>query len=151
MIDFLAGVPGKLATLLSRVPSNNATLVANLDTTVSSRAAASTAVSNVDYTSARAGYLDKLNAGGIAGTVKSIQTGIVTTAFTSGGGSPPALDYYYKDITITSVNTAKCVVTAVMGNDNGHLLGRLTSSTNLRLTDVDGAGGICQWTVVEYY
>ena len=34
---------------------------ANINATISSRAAAATAVSNADYTTARAGYLDNLN------------------------------------------------------------------------------------------
>lgn len=80
MLGFLAGVPGKLNTLLTRLSETwaskldtlsanfTATIAGRIDAAISSRAAAS------DYTSSRAGYLDKLNAGGTIGTVKSIQT-----------------------------------------------------------------------------
>lgn len=66
MIDFLAGVPGKLAAiythLTSYLSSTRAAKIDNLDTTISSRAEASTALTNATWTNARAGYLDRLDA-----------------------------------------------------------------------------------------
>lgn len=141
MIDFLAGVPGKLAILLSRVPSNNATLVANLDATVSSRAAASTAVSNVDYTSARAGYLDKLNAGGIAGTVKSVQTLSYTLASEAS-----------KVFTITSVSTTKTIIIPTSSsNSMSWTRWRLTSATQVTYDQTATSSEPIQAFVVEFY
>jgi hypothetical protein len=65
MIDFLLGVPGKLKTiadyLTTYLSSTRAAKIDNLDAIITSRAAASTAVSNADLTPTRAGYLDKLN------------------------------------------------------------------------------------------
>lgn len=141
MIDFLAGVPGKLATLLSRVPSNNATLVANLDTTMSSRAAASTAVSNVDYTSARAGYLDKLNAGGIAGTVKSVQTLSYILASEAS-----------KVFTITSVSTTKTIIIPTSSSNSvSWTRWRLTSATQVTYDQTTNSSEPIQAFVVEFY
>jgi hypothetical protein len=62
MIDFLLGVPGKLKTISDLLTANwtaaRAAKIDYLDATISSRAPASTAVSNVDYTPARAAALD---------------------------------------------------------------------------------------------
>ena len=67
MIGILLGIPGKLQTLLTRITSTGgANLDSKLDATVSSRAAAATALSTAQWTNARAGYLDVLNAGGLA-------------------------------------------------------------------------------------
>ena len=61
MIDFLLGVPGKLKTLTDRLTSGRAANLDNLNATVSSRAAAASALSNATWTDARAGKLDKLD------------------------------------------------------------------------------------------
>lgn len=63
MMALLLGVPGKLKTLLDRISSARAAKLDNLDAAISTRAAASTAVSNADLTAARAGYLDALQHG----------------------------------------------------------------------------------------
>lgn len=63
MMTFLMGVPGKLKTLLDRLSDTRAANIDNLDAAISTRAPASTAVSNADYTAARAGYLDALQHG----------------------------------------------------------------------------------------
>jgi hypothetical protein len=68
MLDFFAAVPGKLKTLLDRLSDARATKIDNLDAAITTRAAAATAVSNVDLTGTRIGYLDKLN---ISGNVAS--------------------------------------------------------------------------------
>ena len=58
MSAILYGVPGKLKTLIDRLTSARAAKLDNLDTTVGSRAPASTALSNVVWTDGRAGNLD---------------------------------------------------------------------------------------------
>lgn len=59
----VAGIPKvEEATLEARLTSGRATNLDSLDAAITSRAAASTAVSNVDYTSARATKIDNLDA-----------------------------------------------------------------------------------------
>lgn len=77
----LLGLPGKVTTLLSRLTSARATNLDNLDATTSSRAAAATALSSATYTSARAGYLDKIN------TFLDADTGIMEQKFQVLSGS----------------------------------------------------------------
>lgn len=60
MSAFLYGVPGKLKTLIERLTSTRVAKIDNLDATVSSRAAASTALSNGVWTDGRAEALDNL-------------------------------------------------------------------------------------------
>lgn len=61
MWTMLAGVPGKLKTLIDRLTATRAANLDNLNTTISSRAAASTALTNAVWTDARAGKLDKID------------------------------------------------------------------------------------------
>jgi len=56
----LAGVPGKLKTLLDRLTATRAANLDKLNATISSRAAASTALSKAVWTDTRAGKLDLL-------------------------------------------------------------------------------------------
>jgi len=58
MSAILYGVPGKLKTMLDRLTSARAAKIDNLDAAVTTRAAASTALSNAVWTDARAGKLD---------------------------------------------------------------------------------------------
>ena len=58
MWTMLAGVPGKLKVLADRLTSTRAANLDRLDANVSTRAAASTALSNAVWTDARAGKLD---------------------------------------------------------------------------------------------
>lgn len=62
MWTMLAGVPGKLKTLLDRLTATRAANLDRLDADVSTRAPASTALSNAVWTDTRAGLLDTLNA-----------------------------------------------------------------------------------------
>lgn len=57
MLGFLAGLPGKLKTLTDRLTSGRAANLDNLDATMTSRAAASTALSNATWTDALAAKL----------------------------------------------------------------------------------------------
>lgn len=58
MIDFLAGIPGKLKTLTDRLTSTRAGYLDNLS--AGAVAQASTALSTAQWTNTRAGYLDSL-------------------------------------------------------------------------------------------
>lgn len=99
---------------------------------------------------------------GGAGSVKSIQYGTVgwTMVISDGAGA----ERKYVDITISSVNSAKCIVNIYGGfgpseddmwysGGGRKTLGRVTSSTNLRVS----TGGITyvngcafSWQVVEF-
>lgn len=57
---FLAGLPSKLKVLVDRLTSARAANLDNLNATVSSRAPASTALSNAVWTDTRAGKLDSI-------------------------------------------------------------------------------------------
>jgi len=57
----LAGVPGKLKTMLDRLTATRAANLDKLDANITTRAAASTALSKAVWTDARAGKLDKID------------------------------------------------------------------------------------------
>lgn len=97
------------------------------------------------------------------GGIKSIQSGYVsTTSLSSGSGE----DTEYVDITISSVNTAKAVITFAGGFSDSvanttfrsggtavqEPTRRLTSPTNLRLAVPNTFASACagRWTVMEY-
>ena len=61
MLESLYGLPGKIKTLLDRLTAARAGYLDRLDNTVSSRAPASTALSNATWTDARAEYQDRLD------------------------------------------------------------------------------------------
>jgi hypothetical protein len=58
MIGALMGLPGKIKTLLDRLTATRAGYLDRLDAAVTTRAAASTALTNTTWTDTRAGYLD---------------------------------------------------------------------------------------------
>jgi len=60
MMPALAGLPGKIKTLIDRLTSTRATNLDNLDAAITSRAVASTALSNATWTNALAAELDGL-------------------------------------------------------------------------------------------
>lgn len=150
MIDFLLGVPGRLKAIADL-------LAARLDTTISSRAAASTALSTATWTAARAGYLDKLSSGGIPGTVKSIQN--FSTKVTISAN--PYITASAAQA-ITSVNTAKAhvIVHGWHGSSGSHdwdasaVLASATSVTcYITRPASGGVGDYCyvDFSVVEVY
>lgn len=75
-IGFLASIKAGVSTLTSRLTSDRAGYLDRLDAAITTRAAASTALSSATWTAARAGYLDKIG-------VKSIQQGTCSVACTS--------------------------------------------------------------------
>lgn len=60
MWTMLAGVPGKLKTLIDRLTATRAANLDKLDANITTRAAASTALTNAVWTDARAGKLDAI-------------------------------------------------------------------------------------------
>jgi len=83
----LMGLPGKVKALLDRLTATRAGNLDNLNTTVSSRAAAATALSTANWTNTRAGNLDRLDA-----TVASraSQSSVDSVLSSVGGGVPRA-------------------------------------------------------------
>ena len=151
MIDFLLAVPGKITSVLNHINTNLSAVrtarIDNLDATTSSRAAAATALSTAVWSDALAA---KINSGGIAGTVRSIQSGFINTSALNGAGQ----DLRYVDVTINSVTPGKCFVYQDKDNDAGLATssGRVISATVLRLSAASGSGSIRgAWTVIEYF
>ena len=159
MLEPLLGLPGRIKILIDRITSTRASNLDNLDGAVSSRAPASTALSSSVWTGTRAGYLDA-SISGLASQssvdaiptspIKSVQRGLLTVGF---GDSPPY------NVTISSVDLGKSVLTFSYGEDNAGALtperllwGRLTSSTNIRFDkyNTDVANYKIAWEVVEY-
>lgn len=142
----LAGVPGKLKTLLDRLTAARAANLDKLDANVSTRAPAATALSNAVWTDARAA---KLDANVLTnGVIKSIQRG--THAGASG------------DITvaISSINPDKSIV--ILNSSAGSLSGaslntpmlKSISSTSfvVSASGAGGGGGIAfSWQLIEFY
>lgn len=159
MIDFLLGVPGKLKTISDYLTTNwttaRAAKVDNLDAAVTTRAASATALTNAIWTDARAA---KLDAAIQTSVIQSVQTGSFNGFNLTGTGE----DANYKDITISAVTVAKSIVlmqgsfTSNPGTELYTCLGRLTSTTNLRVSSksvMDTSSGnvpYVRWTVVEF-
>lgn len=153
MIAFLLGVPGKLSALMADYTTARAAKIDLLDSAVSTRAPASTALSNLDYTAARAAKLDAVI---LTSVIASYQSGYVGAAPATGGTGQ---DARYIDVAIAAVaSTAKCVILVNGYHDDGTgngptAMARLTSTTNLRIsTPQGGAGGAiyARWQVVEF-
>ena len=150
MIDFLLGVPGKVTSIYNFLTTNwTATRAAKVDYLTANVAVASTAVSNVDYTSGRAANLDNLDAlvSTRMGSIKNIYTGAFTIPNASGNATA----------TITAVNLAKtlCFLNGFTSAQtsppdfNVRLsLGSTTTVSAIR----DGTTGTVtiQYTVVEF-
>lgn len=89
MIDFLAGVPGKLKSvydhLTTYLSSTRCAKIDNLDAAISTRAAAATALSSGTWTSTKAGYIDMAISG--VCRIKSIQKVDITVANLSASGT----------------------------------------------------------------
>ena len=143
------GVSGRLKAvsdwLTTYWTAARAAKVDNLDAAISTRAAAATAVSNVDYTSTRAAKLDLIIGGSV---IKSMQSGTFTAV--SAGGTNVTLG--------SAVVVAKSIVliqnemTLVISGFVVNVTGVLTTTTNLQLNAggnaTTGANG--RWTVLEF-
>lgn len=149
MLGNFFGPSGRLKTLLARLTDARATKIDNLDAAISTRAAASTALSTANWTAARAGYLDVLSGKSL---FKSLQTGFLNSGTPSTGvGTDGTLDYV--DVTLgTAVVAANClvIIQPVQATTGEHLQGYMTSPTNLRIATNDGVASIrCRWYVIE--
>ena len=131
----------------------------NLDTAVSSRAPASTALSTAQWTNTRAGYLDKLNSGVAVSSltgkiVKSIQRGTIAMAENEQEAT----------VTISSVDTNKTIIifggsnlTSFSGNNDYYAPAtlvslKLISSTQVEVTRRSGTGTVTvPYQVIEFY
>ena len=81
MIESLLGLPYKIKVLLDRLTPDRAAKLDNVNDTITSRAPASSAVSNAVLTDARVGLLDNLvNLANAPVRIKSIQRGIIDIA-----------------------------------------------------------------------
>lgn len=145
MIEFLLAVPGRTKKLLDRLTATRAANLDYLDVAVSTRAAAATAVSNADYTAARAAKLDNVILASVLNS--NIQTGFVGNIGTVG----TAEDEYYTDVAISSVVIAKSLVIIHQWGDASRpaVTARLTSTTNLRLSASELYAG-ARWYVIEF-
>jgi hypothetical protein len=154
-MSLLMGVTGRLKTLVDRLTSGRAANLDNLDAAVTTRAAASTALSTASWTSGRAANLDNLDAAvssRLSTVINSIQTGTITIP--SGNNSTV-------DATITSVNTSKAVVipggyylSGGVSDPNGvNVTLHLAGATTVRAThaiDIGAASVVVRYTVVEF-
>lgn len=150
MVELLAGVPGKLKTLLGRFTATRAAALDNLDAAVSSRAPASSAVSSAVLTPARIAYLDNIAAAPVR--IKSIQRGTITI-FNGGAGTATGT------ATITAVVMAKTELrllgwtcNSVSGQDSPRI--ELTSTTTItatRTTNNNTMVNVVSWELTEYY
>lgn len=153
MVELLAGVPGKLKTLLGRLTATRAAALDNLDASITSRAPADTAVSNAVLTDTRVAYLDNLAAAPLR--IKSIQRGVINIFNGTGTATGSA--------TITAVNPAKTEL-RLLGyhgyrTDTGGLWNepasvRLASATSVlaqRFTNSDVISTSVSWELTEYY
>lgn len=168
MWTMLAGVPGKLKTLIDRLTATRAANLDKLDANISTRAAASTALSNATWDGTLAGNLAALTTTRAArldatvlvnGVIKSVQTGYTDPALILPNG-PAGQDYWHFNIGISAVDMNKSIVLFQpigLQSTVPLMTARLTSSTNLRISkkgastpsDFGAAGG--QWTVLEFY
>lgn len=123
----------------------------NLDDSVSSRAPASTALTDVTWTDARAAKLDNLDQSISSlntSPISSVQRGSVTlNSFASVATA---------NVTLAPVDMAKSMVTVSFhvsssGMNFNSVSARLTSSTNLRIEGYDdGSSAYVYWEVIEY-
>jgi hypothetical protein len=109
-------IAGKLSTLLARLTSGRASNLDNLDAAVSTRAAASTALSSTTWDGTKAGYLDAAITSRL-GNIKAIYAGSINVSITSFSASNTA--------TITAVNTAKTIILFL-----GHYSGAASDTTS---------------------
>ncbi len=153
MIDFLLGVPGKLKTISDYLTGTLypyiTTRTANLDTTISSRAAASTALTNATWTDTRAAKIDTIDTTVSAtARIKLIQRG--TIALSNGG-------FTTGTSTITAVVTAKTELrclgfSATSGDITSYPRLELTNTTTVTATRGGTSGAVTvSWEVTEYY
>lgn len=151
MLHFFAGVPGRLKALLDRLTATRAGYLdnlTNLDAAVTSRAAASTALSTATWTGTLAANLGTISSGATAftGIVASIQYGSISVTGTNTSATA----------TITSVNTNKAALIylgSLAANSNGYATITLTNATTItayRSSPADNGTTTVRFCVVEF-
>ena len=149
MLDFFAGVPGRLKTLTDRLTSARAGYLDNLNTNLAALPApAATALSTAQWTNTRAGYLDNIALPVPSTFIQSIQTGWFASGTQSAGTNE---DFTYREITLSpAVVVAKCVC-FVQPQGGVELTVRVYSTTKLRVSSRDGSASYgARWYVVEF-
>ena len=138
MIDFLAGVPGKLKTLADRLSS---TWAAKLDTLYSDLHTRAPAIDNLD-----AAISSRASAASLSGLLTT-----VVNSIQHGEGTIPNGEQYL-DVAITAVNTNKAIVLMRSGSTVYSIYVLLTSSTNVRVGRLGELTGTCvvSFTVLEF-
>ena len=148
MFDFIAGLPGQMATLIGRLTATRATNLDNIDAAVSTRAAASTALSTATWTNALAADIALIPSIPTS-AIKSIQ--FISVSMTTSLTSATA--------TITSVNTAKSMMVGMsLYNDSSSAAAAacmatftLTNATTVTVNrGVTGGNIYCKAFVVEF-
>lgn len=146
MWTMLAGVPGKLKTLIDRLTATRAANLDKLDANITTRAAAATALTNAVWTDARAGKLDLIG-------IKSIQRG----GFNWGAAETT------KSVAISSVTPTRAILllsysTTTSATNVGEAMretftaGNIASATSLSFTrGKSGATGLVEWQVIEFF
>lgn len=132
MIPALLGLSGKLKTLIDRLTATRAALLDNLNSAVSTRAPASTALTSATWTSGLASILGS--------AVRVVRADVVAASGSTGAGAGRKT----ADITITSVTVGKTAVFVGgggrVGTSEGRAMAFLTSATNIRLHYVNPNG-----------
>lgn len=137
-----------IATLLTRLSSARATKLDNLDAAISTTAPAATAVDNTYYTNALATALGSFLGSPPPSTfINSVQAGLVNV---NSGSWSTGDDGFYTDVTITSVNPAKCLV--IWQSAAGASMARVQAATNLRVSQATNTPGqlLGRYQVVEF-
>lgn len=136
----LLGLPGKVKTLLDRLTATRAGYLDNLDAAVTTRAPSATALSSATWTSARAGYLDKIN------TFLDADTGIMVPKFqliTSGSSAtwtrPAGIigDLVY----VSAIAGGESYNSAPIDGQGGSYINRYPYTAGATVTYTVGAGG----------
>lgn len=134
----------------NRLTSARAGYLDRLDAAVTTRAAASGALSDAVWTNVKAGYLDMAISAVPSGIV-GVQTGYVSSGSPSSGATE---DTQYIDTTITAVaNVNKClvIVQVAAGSSSSNFTARLTSTTNVRVSCASASATMrARFYVVEF-
>lgn len=146
MWTMLAGVPGKLKTLIDRLTATRAANLDKIDANITTRAAAATALSNAVWSDARAAKLDAIG-------IKSIQRGSFTWATVE----------LTRAITITSVTTDRAFLLFSFTSKSGatsfgegeresFVAGNIQSATSLLFSRGEaGHQALVEWQVIEFF
>jgi hypothetical protein len=157
MIQSVLNIVPWIKQLYTDFTTARAAKLDNLDTTISSRAAAATALSTATWTGTRAAKLDNLDvllSTRLSSIIKSVQYKSLTNIPVSGGNVNGT-------VTITSVNTAKTLLIPMLrgtSETGGMTMSwwqvSLESATSLRVTGSVTSGSFASFgtvIVVEFY